>query len=39
MLFLSLWEASAKKPDNATLYKRCHEMGRLASLGVAGCRN
>ena len=30
MLFLSLWEASAKKPDNATLYKRCHEMGDLA---------
>ena len=30
MLFLSLWEASAKKPDNATLYKRCHEMGALA---------
>ena len=31
MLFLSLWEASAKKPDNATLYKRCHEMGALAA--------
>ena len=30
MLFLSLWEASAKKHDNATLYKRCHEMGALA---------
>ena len=30
MLFLSLWEASAEKPDNATLYKRCHEMGDLA---------
>ena len=30
MLFLSLWEASVKKPDNATLYKRCHEMGALA---------
>ncbi len=27
MLFLSLWEPCAAKPDNATLYKRCHEMG------------
>ena len=27
MLFLSLWEADAAKPDNATLYRRCHEMG------------
>ena len=29
MLFLSLWEPSAAKPDNATLYRRCHEMGDL----------
>ena len=29
MLFLSLYEPSAAKPDNATLYKRCHEMGDL----------
>ncbi|MBR4651947.1 MAG: hypothetical protein IKO72_01170 [Kiritimatiellae bacterium] len=36
MLFLSLWEASTKKPDNATLYKRCHEMGTLASVAKAG---
>ena len=38
MLFLSLWEASAKRPDNATLYKRCHEMGRLATLGAHSAR-
>ena len=29
MLFLSLWEPTAAKPDNATLYKRCHEMGDM----------
>ena len=29
MLFLSLYEPSAARPDNATLYKRCHEMGDL----------
>ena len=29
MLFLSLWEPSAAKPDNATLYRRCHEMGDI----------
>ena len=29
MLFLSLWEPTAAKPDNATLYKRCHEMGDI----------
>lgn len=29
MLFLSLWEPAAAKPDNATLYKRCHEMGDI----------
>ena len=27
MLFLSLWKADAAKPDDATLYCRCHEMG------------
>jgi hypothetical protein len=27
MLFLSLWEPAAARPDNATRYKRCHEMG------------
>ena len=27
MPFLSLWEPQAAKPDNATLYRRCHEMG------------
>ena len=36
MLFLSLWEASAKKPDRATLYRRCHEMGDLAVAWPAG---
>ncbi len=30
LLFLSLYEPSAAKPDNATLYRRCHEMGDLA---------
>ena len=29
MLFLSLWEPCAAKPDNATLYRRCHEMGDI----------
>ena len=29
MLFLSLWEPRAARPDNATLYKRCHEMGDI----------
>ena len=29
MLFLSLWEPCAARPDNATLYKRCHEMGDM----------
>ena len=29
MLFLSLWEPCAAKPDNATLYQRCHEMGDI----------
>ena len=27
MLFLSLWEPQTARPDNATLYRRCHEMG------------
>ena len=29
MLFLSLYEAHAAKPDKAMLYRRCHEMGDL----------
>ena len=29
MLFLSLYPAAAARPDNATLYRRCHEMGDL----------
>ena len=35
MLFLSLYEASAAKPDNATLYQRCHEMGDLVVAVLA----
>ena len=34
MLFLSLWEADAAKPDNATLYRRCHEMGDAIVQGL-----
>lgn len=34
MLFLSLYEAQAAKLDNATLYRRCHEMGDLAVAAV-----
>ncbi len=34
MLFLSLYEPSAAKPDNATLYKRCHEMGEAVERGL-----
>ena len=34
MLFLSLWEPCAAKPDNATLYQRCHEMGDIILLGA-----
>jgi REP element-mobilizing transposase RayT len=29
MLFLSLYPASVARPDNVTLYRRCHEMGDL----------
>ena len=35
MLFLSLWEPQTARPDNATLYRRCHEMGD-AILGGLG---
>ena len=34
MLFLSLWEPCAARPDNATLYQRCHEMGDVILLGA-----
>ena len=34
MLFLSIYEAQATKLDNATLYRRCHEMGDLAVAAV-----
>ena len=37
MLFLSLYEPQAGKLDNATLYRRCHEMGDLIrELGPDG---
>ena len=43
MLFLSLWEPCAAKPDNATLYQRCHEMGDIVlgakRLGRSKARN
>ena len=29
MLFLSLWPPQKNRPDNATLHRRCHEMGDL----------
>lgn len=35
MLFLSLYIASPAKPDKATLYKRCHEMGDLVLEALA----
>ena len=34
MLFFSLYEAQAAKLDNATLSRRCHEMGDLAVAAV-----
>lgn len=34
MLFLSLYEPNAAKPDNATLYRRCHEMGEAVERGL-----
>ncbi len=34
MLFLTLWPPQAARPDNATLHRRCHEMGAvIASIG------
>ena len=39
MLFLSLWEPSAARPDNATLYRRCHEMGDLIGRTVPPLQN
>ncbi len=34
MLFLSLYAPAAAKPDNATLYRRCHEMGALVQQAL-----
>ncbi len=39
MLYLSLYEPSAAKPDNATLYQRCHEMGDAIVAGLSGGTN
>lgn len=36
MLFLSLWPAENGKPDNATLYRRCHEMGDIVVAATRG---
>ncbi len=35
MLFLSLYLADAHKPDKATLYQRCHEMGNVVMENLA----
>ncbi len=34
MLFLSLYPSDTKKPDKATLYRRCHEMVDLANKAL-----
>lgn len=34
MLFLSLYEPTAAKTDDATLYRRCHEMGTLVQQAL-----
>ena len=34
MLFLSLWAAERGRPDNATLYRRCHEMGDIVAKAL-----
>jgi hypothetical protein len=34
MLFLSLYEPSAGRLDNATLYQRCHEMGDIITQAL-----
>ena len=34
MLYLSLYEPQAARPDNATLHSRCHEMGDLATAAL-----
>ena len=36
LMFLSLYEPSAARPDNATLYRRCHEMGDAVVAGLRG---
>lgn len=38
MLFLSLYEPQAARPDNAILYRRCHEMGDLAVAALGAKR-
>ena len=34
MLFLSLYEATARQPTRKELYDRCHEMVDLAQAGL-----
>ncbi len=34
MLFLSLWTATPRKPTNAELYERCHQMGDIIVKGL-----
>lgn len=38
MLFLSLYEPGTARPDNATLYRRCHEMGDIVAVAISGTR-
>jgi hypothetical protein len=35
MLYLSLYAPEAAQPDNATLYRRCHEMGDAIMAALA----
>ena len=34
MLFLSLWPPMERRPQNAELYQRCHEMGDVVAEGL-----
>ena len=36
MLYLSLYEPQAARPDNATLHHRCHEMGDIVMAALGG---
>lgn len=39
MLFLSLYKPSNARPDNATLYRRCHEMGDAVVAALRSSTN